>query len=69
MPPAKSGIADYSAALVESLRRQAEVTVFENGDNTLSPAAFDIPVYQIGNNVHHAFAYEQAMQTPGVVVM
>ena len=69
MPPAKSGIADYSAALVESLQRQAEVTVFESKINGFRAADFDIPVYQIGNNAYHDFAYEQALEKPGVVVI
>jgi glycosyltransferase involved in cell wall biosynthesis/SAM-dependent methyltransferase len=69
MPPAKSGIADYSSALVESLRRRADVTVFETSTNGFRATEFDIPVYQIGNNAHHAFAYEQALIKPGVVVM
>jgi glycosyltransferase involved in cell wall biosynthesis/predicted SAM-dependent methyltransferase len=66
MPPSKSGIADYSAALLDPLSRLAEVTIFQDE----APAsAFDIALYQIGNNHHHAFAYEEALRTPGVVVL
>lgn len=64
MPPAKSGIADYSAALVEALHRHAQVTVQEQA----GPAA-GVGLYQIGNNGHHAFVYEEALRHPGVVVL
>jgi glycosyltransferase involved in cell wall biosynthesis/SAM-dependent methyltransferase len=66
MPPSRSGIADYSAVLAEHLSRRADVTVFETAAD---PAGFDIALYQIGNNEYHAFAYEQALKTPGVVVL
>src|SRR5260370_7648357 len=70
MPPAKSGIADYSDALLDSLVRVAEVTVFSGDDSKkFDPSRFDVCLYQIGNNSHHAFAYEEALRTPGVVVM
>jgi glycosyltransferase involved in cell wall biosynthesis/SAM-dependent methyltransferase len=69
MPPSKSGIADYSAALLEPLSKLADVTVFDRSPEHFDPAAFDIALYQIGNNGFHAFVYEQALQTPGVVVM
>ena len=64
MPPAKSGIADYSAALVEALHRRAQVTVHEQAG-----PADGLGLYQIGNNGHHAFVYEQALRKPGVVVL
>ena len=31
--------------------------------------AFDLDVYQIGNNTFHTFIYEQALKVPGVVVL
>jgi glycosyltransferase involved in cell wall biosynthesis/SAM-dependent methyltransferase len=33
------------------------------------PRAFDIALYQIGNNPDHAFAYEMALEHPGVAVI
>lgn len=69
MPPNKSGIADYSDALYAQLRGSAEVTVFSSGAQQYDPAAFDIAVYQVGNNAHHDFVYETALKHPGVVVM
>lgn len=67
MPPAKSGIADYSAALLDELQRQVQVTVFS--DTAPVASGHDIALYQIGNNEHHALAYETALRQPGVVVM
>src|SRR6476659_9271590 len=69
LPPARSGIADYSETLLDSLRRIAEVEVFSNPDQLFDPVRFDIAVYQIGNNGFHSFVYETALRHPGVVVM
>src|ERR1700683_5525425 len=69
LPPARSGIADYSEALVESLRPLVELEVFSSAKQVFDPAQFDIAVYQIGNNAHHDFVYETALRHPGVVVM
>ncbi len=67
LPPAKSGIADYSAALLDHLTHFSDVTTFT--DKNFDPKQFDIAVYQLGNNPFHTFAYEAAMEHPGVVVM
>src|SRR5512132_2642063 len=66
LPPARSGIADYSEALVEELRHRVDLQIF-----TSAAPAFDadIAVYQIGNNGFHDFAYETALRHPGVVVL
>ena len=69
LPPARSGIADYSAALLESLRPLASVEVFAGAYPKFDPARFDIALYQVGNNGFHAFVYEAALRHPGVVVM
>jgi glycosyltransferase involved in cell wall biosynthesis/SAM-dependent methyltransferase len=69
LPPSKSGIADYSAALLEPLGRRAEVKAFGETPVVFHPADFDVAVYQIGNNPYHAFAYEMALHEPGVVVL
>jgi glycosyltransferase involved in cell wall biosynthesis/SAM-dependent methyltransferase len=66
LPPARSGIADYSAALLERLKPLASVDAFER---PCSPSGYDICVYQLGNNPHHSFVYEMALQHPGVVVL
>lgn len=69
LPPVKSGIADYSAALLESLREQAEVTVFAERPLQFDPTRFDSLLYQMGNNPFHDFTYSLALEHPGVVVM
>ncbi len=69
LPPARSGIADYSQTLLEPLERLAEVEVFSSGAQPFDPSRFDIALYQVGNNVHHDFVYQAALRHPGVVVM
>ena len=69
LPPRKSGIADYAAALLSHLRSRAEIEVFEDSAAGFDPARFDVALYQIGNNAHHAAAYEMALRHPGVVVL
>src|SRR4051794_13827014 len=69
MPPSKSGIADYSAALVESLSELAQVQVFSEKPSSFHSSQSDIALYQIGNNGYHSFVYDQALTEPGVVVM
>ncbi|MBI4873685.1 MAG: methyltransferase domain-containing protein [Acidobacteria bacterium] len=69
LPPSRSGIADYSEALVAALRERAEVEAFTGRPAAFDPAAFDALLYQIGNNPHHAFAYEMALAFPGVVAL
>src|SRR5579872_2766325 len=69
MPPAKSGIADYSVALLEELGKLADVEVFASRPSKFNPADFDVALYQIGNNAFHDFCYETALEHPGVIVM
>jgi glycosyltransferase involved in cell wall biosynthesis/SAM-dependent methyltransferase len=69
MPPAISGIADYSAALASSLGRHAQLDYFANEGRAFDPADHDIALYQIGNNPDHVEAYETALRHPGVVVL
>jgi glycosyltransferase involved in cell wall biosynthesis len=59
MPPARTGVADYAAALLEGLRTFGNVALGRG----------DIPLYQIGNNGLHAEIYRQALARPGVVVL
>jgi len=66
LPPARSGIADYSEALLAQLSSMAEVQTFtETGD----ASEFDVAIYQLGNNPYHIFAYEAALKHPGIVVL
>lgn len=69
LPPSKSGIADYAAALLEPLKRWVEVEVFTERPAEFEPARYDALLYQVGNNPYHAFVYETALEYPGVVVM
>jgi glycosyltransferase involved in cell wall biosynthesis len=61
MPPARTGVADYSAALLTELRRHGKVE--------LAPARCDVALYHLGNNALHAAIYRRALQHPGIVVL
>jgi glycosyltransferase involved in cell wall biosynthesis/SAM-dependent methyltransferase len=69
MPPAKSGIADYSAVLVEHLRQLSEVELIPEARPGFRAADYDAAIYQIGNNGYHGFVYEMALAEPGIVVL
>ena len=69
LPPSRSGIADYSQALLEPLKRRVEIEVFSDAAREFRPDAFDLALYQIGNNPHHDFVYATALRHPGVAVM
>lgn len=69
LPPSPSGIADYSQALLEPLKRRVQIEVFSDGGREFRPQEFDLALYQIGNNPHHDFVYETALRHPGVAVM
>src|SRR5690348_15854043 len=69
MPPARSGIADYSEALLESLRSLGEVEVFSQAAPDFDTRRYDVLLYQVGNNGYHGFVYETALRHPGVLVM
>jgi len=61
LPPAPTGVADYSAALLPYLR--------ELGDVETNPASCDVALYHIGNNWLHAEIYQRALTHPGVIVL
>ena len=69
LPPARSGIADYSAALIQSLRPLVDLEVFSSAAQPYDASRFDIALYQVGNNGYHDFVYQAALAQPGVVVM
>jgi len=69
LPPARSGIADYSQALIQSLKPLVELEVFSEASRAFDPSRFDIALYHLGNNVHHDFVYETALRHAGVVAM
>lgn len=61
LPPARTGVADYAAALLGALRRYGEV----------EPGAVraDVHLYHLGNNQLHRDIYGRALEQPGVVVL
>jgi glycosyltransferase involved in cell wall biosynthesis len=61
LPPAPTGVADYSAALLAELRKHGEVVVDDQGA--------DVALYHIGNNHLHRDIYSRAVASPGVVVL
>ncbi len=61
LPPAGSGIADYSAALLAELRHVCDVQAFAEMPAAFSPSDFDACLYQIGNNSDHEFCYRAAL--------
>ena len=69
MPPSKSGIADYSAALLAALEGWRTSRSSPSEAARFDPARFDLVLYQIGNNPYHGFVYELALEHPGVVVL
>ncbi len=60
LPPAATGVADYSAALLPYLR--AHGTIVTN-------APGDVSLYHVGNNALHREIYERALREPGIVVI
>src|SRR5437764_257707 len=58
LPPAKTGTADYGAALAAELEKIVSLSVYEKAPAGFDPSRFDHVVYQIGNNPYHAGIYE-----------
>jgi glycosyltransferase involved in cell wall biosynthesis len=61
LPPAPTGVADYSAALLTELRK--------HGDVRVGAEDVDVALYHIGNNHLHREIYLRALAHPGVVVL
>jgi glycosyltransferase involved in cell wall biosynthesis len=61
LPPARTGVADYAAALLRALR--------ERGDVRPDASQADVHLYHIGNNQLHRAIYQQAIAHPGVAVL
>lgn len=66
MPPAPSGIADYSAELLPELARHYEIEVIEDAS---SLGEYDRILYHIGNSDHHSHMFGMLDRHPGVVVL
>ncbi len=83
--PARSGIADYSEALLPHLAARFDLTVFIDDDEPspwaagagirvqshreFRPEDFDARLYQVGNNPYHSYVYDAAVKYPGIVVL
>jgi len=61
LPPARTGVADYAAALLAELRKHGRVEV--------APSTGDVALYHLGNNALHGGIYQRALDAPGVVVL
>ncbi len=61
LPPARTGVADYSASLLSRLRTLGRVEV--------GASAADVHLYHLGNNQLHRAIYQRALLRPGVVVL
>jgi glycosyltransferase involved in cell wall biosynthesis len=70
MPPAQSGIADYSAELLPELARHYEIEVISDAGSLDEHAAeFDRILYHFGNSDHHSHMFGLLARHPGVVVL
>lgn len=61
LPPAPTGVADYSATLLGWLRQLGAVEI--------APETCDVALYHVGNNTLHRDIYQRAVTHPGVVVL
>jgi glycosyltransferase involved in cell wall biosynthesis len=61
MPPASTGVADYSATLLSLLRSFGAVDI--------APEKCDVALYHVGNNTLHRDIYQRALTHPGIVVL
>jgi glycosyltransferase involved in cell wall biosynthesis len=61
LPPARTGVADYAAALLAEMKKHGRVEV--------APANCDVALYHLGNNALHRDVYQRALERPGVVVL
>lgn len=81
LPPAGTGVADYSRLLIAALRQHCPVDAYA-GDETQCRTVPDsrpwvdfdgrpdgIPVYQMGNSPYHDFIYPLIERHPGVLVL
>ena len=67
LPPARSGIADYSSLLLPALERRVDVVLAR--PNRPHPPA-DVALFQLGNDPQwHGWIYEALRRRPGLVVL
>ena len=80
MPPVRTGVAVYSADIVEALRGDHEIDVFTDHPSPGSRPAhdfiwehqrrpYDLPVYQLGNSSFHDYTWPYLFRYPGLSVL
>lgn len=79
LPPQKSGIADYSQAILSELEVFYDIEVFTELENSFNYKSyrsfedladkFDRVVFQLGNNPMHSEIYDTMLKYPGVSVL
>jgi glycosyltransferase involved in cell wall biosynthesis len=65
LPPAATGVADYSSTLLPLLRSCGTVEIVSEK----APENCDVALYHVGNNALHGDIYRRALTHPGVVVL
>jgi len=61
LPPAATGVADYSSTLLPLLRSCGTVEI--------APENCDVALYHVGNNTLHRDIYQRALAQPGIVML
>ena len=75
LPPAPTGIADYSALLLRELSARAPgvtietLSTREEAESFRPPSEPHVLLYQVGNSPHHDFLYPLLFRHPGVLVL
>ncbi len=68
LPPAPTGVADYSVTLARELSRTTHVDLVSTLDEDTA-ADYDVCLYHLGNNALHGGIYDLALKRPGAVVL
>jgi glycosyltransferase involved in cell wall biosynthesis len=71
LPPAPTGIADYSADVLRELAPHHTIDTFPDGASfrKLDGRPYDLTVYQMGNGPAHLYMYAAMARTSGLLVL
>jgi glycosyltransferase involved in cell wall biosynthesis len=72
LPPAPTGIADYSVLLIRELSRELAIETVSTREGVEAfrpPAEPHALLYQVGNSPHHDFLYPALFRYPGILVL
>jgi glycosyltransferase involved in cell wall biosynthesis len=74
MPPTRTGVAPYSAEVVEALRADHTIDVYPESRAhdfiwTHLKRPYDLMVYQLGNSTLHGYIWPYLFRYPGLVVL